>query len=915
MMPRPRSCLAGSVMFGAILVACIAPAMARPAPRQGSARDVYTDIGKVRGPLSDFWIKVRSEWTGYLRRDGGLGPSGGFLQSNLATQPLPGRAWVSLAYSDLTAGGRPTALSHLFEEFLLEYRRAEGRNWPYAQIYDRTWDKLSEMGRKQNLILVGAPWSLPPVGPLAGQLGFTIGHGRIDIGKRRYRGDNLLLLFIAPNPVNAEKYTLVITGTSDEALLQADHLPYGETDYALFRGRRLLESGFFSKNDRRPGEPILAADARPDPVWGPPEAWEARGTHHNFAVRESKHYTFLYEKDRLSPEQLDGLVRAKEAGWPALAALLPVDHDDPPRIVYYLYPSVDRKIDETSRDEAVHLDLAAGEIHTVYSDTQRIIEPWLDAQILLHRTVGPTRVPRLERALAIALAPDFQGRDVDRIAAQVLAGLRGKEGEALKALRDQNVMTPADGPPASHDLLLAGFVKDVVRRHGRDKAFVFLSKASPRKLSATFQDVYGSDLGDALDAWSKDARSAWQAVAAQDVPQRPRTSSQANGTAVSLVARGTQLLHDRDDETARTVLLEALAQDPRQPLALASLARLRFRHGQFDDADADVEKLLVACPHGGALPECAEALAWGRLTRGRIEAVRGRLVAARMDLTHPDVTGAPAPVPTIADYWLETMGFSRNQLTVVSHLKSEARVSLRNLSWREAETDLKKALEIDPTDGEAHRLLSEVYHKEHEYWAWRVRYLNEIQPDYNLLERVYFMNAQGDLSSISRVENLHSLDVFNDLVLRGNVELLKAQSLYAVEIQNLHAEGDRFLIEHKDVEAALKVYRKALELNESFFLSHFLVGRCLFLLDRHDEARASFEQVLQQNPSDPLVIAWTWTYMGYIHLEQEELAEAQRAFDKALGARSEGKVAGMAREGLARVSTIRILLPPGNGRP
>ncbi len=282
-----------------------------------------------------------------------------------------------------------------------------------------------------------------------------------------------------------------------------------------------------------------------------------------------------------------------------------------------------------------------------------------------------------------------------------------------------------------------------------------------------------------------------------------------------------------------------------------------------------------------------------------------------MQLTHPAVTEGPDPVPTLADYWLETMGESRNQLTVVSHLKREARVSLRNLEWGDAERSLNQALEIDPTDGEAHRLLSEVYHKQHEYWAWRLRYLNEIHPDYNVTGRIYQPGGVGPLAL--RVESLHSLDSFNDLVLKGNLELLKAQSLYAVEIQNLHAEGDRYLLERHDVHEALKVYQRALELNEDFFLSHFLVGRCYFLMDRPEEARRSFEQVLRHQPRDSLVVAWTHTYLGYLALQEDDLTEARKCFERALSANSEGKAADLAREGLGKVETIRLLMPKGNG--
>lgn len=878
-----------TIARAAIGALCIAAAATLAPAQTGDYRARRGDAGQVRGPLSDFWFKVRSEWSGYLQMEQGPPEGGGYLQRRTQMSPAPNRVWVSLVRPEMKANG---PLAHLYKEFLSEWKKAEGRNWPYAQIFDRPWDRMSQRGRSQNIIMIGTPWSLEPVGPLASRLGFSISPGRIEIGGRRYHGDNLLLILIAPNPENPEKYALVITGSDDEAILQAGHLPYGDTDYVLFRGRRLLESGFFGKRD--------------ETAWSPPESWDARGTYHGFAIRESSHYTLWYEPERLGRDEVSALVEQKEAAFESVAALLPGALPGG-KITYHLYPSVDRKIDETSRAEVAHVDLASSEIHTVYSRSQRIVEPWLDLFVLLHRSVGPTRLPQLERALAIALAPGFQGRDVQQVSARIWEGTKRPASVLLKTLRAQSVLNPADGPPGPEDLLMAGFLQDLVRRHGKEAAIRFIADASPRDLDDTFRRIFRIDLGNAIDAWAE----AIQETFPEPAPVR---SNGAPSAGVSReVAAGLDLLRARRDPEAIRALQTALAPEPADPTALAALARLRFRGGEFDAAEVLIDRTLAACAgRGDRNAGCEEAEAWTRLTRGRIEAVQGRTIAAHVDLTHPAVTGGPAPVPTLAEYWLETMGQSRNQLTVVSHLKREARVSLRKLDWREAEVDLKKALEIDPADGEAHRLLSEVYHKQHEYWAWRLRYLNEIHPDYNVLGQTYYFGQSGPVAV--RVESLHSLDAFNDLVLKGNLELLKAQSLYAVEIQNLHAEGDRYLIEQQDVQEALRNYRAALDLNRDFFLSHFLVGRCYFLLDRHAEAQESFEEVLARRPADPLVVAWTHTYLGYIALQQEDLRAADREFRKALASVDTGKVAGLARDGLGKVETIRILLPQGRVR-
>ncbi len=871
----------------ALLAAAAAFGVSPAAGQVGrEARDVHDDIGAVRGPLSDFWVKVRSEWSGYRSEDPLPNPGGGPLNQKLRTPPLPTRAWVSLVHGAFDARPDGRAMAGLYKEFLHDWRRAEGRNWPYAQLYERAWDRMSATGRSQNIIMVGTPWELPPVGPLAESLGITIGPGRVDVGRRRYRGDNLLLIFIAPNPHNPDKYALVLTGSHDEAVLQAGHLPYGETDYVLFRGRRLLEAGRFAKEPTR--------------AWGPPESYESAGSHAGFAIRESPHYTIWYEPRRLTSEQVDALARRKEAEYPALAALAPAAAREARRITYYLYPTVDRKIDETSRNEVAHVDLAAGEIHAVYSEGQAAVEPYLDLMVLLHRALGPTPVPHLERALAIALAPSFQGRDVESIAGRVLTEVEGRESAALDTLRDQRLTTPADGPPSARDLLLAGFLQDLLRRHGAETAFRFVSTASPQGIDEAFRRAYRRRLGDALDDWAADLRRAAPEAEGRAADARAREASPGRVA----TARGLDLLRRRLDVEAAAALEESIAGDPSDPAAWAGLARARFRRGEFDASEKAALEATRACA-GRRDDGCPEAEAWAHLTLGRIEALRGRLVAAHVELTHASVAQGPQAARTLADYWLLTMGQSRNQLTVVSHLKRRARVFLRNLDWDEAEAELKSALAIDPTDGEAHRLLGDVYHRQHEYWAWQVRYLNEVHPDYQVLSRVLL--PRNDNPIATRVEMLHTLDSFNDLVLRGNLELLKAQRLYAVEIENLHSEGDRVLLERRDPGAALAIYRRALDLNKDFFLSHFLVGRCLFLMRRPEEARRSFETVVRLRPSDPLVMAWTHTYLGYLSLEADDLKGAQRSFERALSQVASGKAAALAREGLGKVGTVRLL--------
>src|SRR4029450_1503011 len=70
--------------------------------------------------------------------------------------------------------------------------------------------------------------------------------GSVKVGDRVIEGENLLLIAIVPNPAHPSSYSLVFTGSSTRAILRADQVPYGDTDYIVFRGDRVIERGYFN---------------------------------------------------------------------------------------------------------------------------------------------------------------------------------------------------------------------------------------------------------------------------------------------------------------------------------------------------------------------------------------------------------------------------------------------------------------------------------------------------------------------------------------------------------------------------------------------------------------------------------------------------------------------------------------------
>ncbi|MGB9608116.1 MAG: tetratricopeptide repeat protein, partial [bacterium] len=115
--------------------------------------------------------------------------------------------------------------------------------------------------KNRPLILVGTPGSNKLIEDLKEELPIRVEKEEIVVGNRRYKGSDVGVFFLAPNPLNLESYVVVIEGLTPTALRNAVNIHHDsdanplliQTDYLVYDSnsggpeKPVLEEGFFIK--------------------------------------------------------------------------------------------------------------------------------------------------------------------------------------------------------------------------------------------------------------------------------------------------------------------------------------------------------------------------------------------------------------------------------------------------------------------------------------------------------------------------------------------------------------------------------------------------------------------------------------------------------------------------------------------
>lgn len=120
------------------------------------------------------------------------------------------------------------------------------------------------------LILIGTPGSNKIIEEVKDKLPIKIERDKLIVGNRIYKGNDVGLIMVAPNPLNLQQYIVVITGLTPEALRYAVNIHHDtdpntlliQTDYLIYDSKSggpekpVLEEGFFIKEDMENWHPL-----------------------------------------------------------------------------------------------------------------------------------------------------------------------------------------------------------------------------------------------------------------------------------------------------------------------------------------------------------------------------------------------------------------------------------------------------------------------------------------------------------------------------------------------------------------------------------------------------------------------------------------------------------------------------------
>ncbi|MCP4601862.1 MAG: prolyl oligopeptidase family serine peptidase [Proteobacteria bacterium] len=131
-------------------------------------------------------------------------------------------------------------------------------DWIVKADVDVTKDDIDNY----SLVLVGTPQGNSLISQVSDQLPIRVTDESVTIGDQEFKGRNVAASFIYPNPLNPDRYAVVHTGVTKEALYHVAHLPRLVPDYVIYDAsswgrkggrvlgdrRDVLSGGFFDKN-------------------------------------------------------------------------------------------------------------------------------------------------------------------------------------------------------------------------------------------------------------------------------------------------------------------------------------------------------------------------------------------------------------------------------------------------------------------------------------------------------------------------------------------------------------------------------------------------------------------------------------------------------------------------------------------
>ncbi|MBN2340472.1 MAG: prolyl oligopeptidase family serine peptidase [Deltaproteobacteria bacterium] len=120
-------------------------------------------------------------------------------------------------------------------------------DWPVKADAEVTEDDIANY----SLVIVGTPTGNKILSRIESRLPIHVANGAIVAGNKQYAGDTVGAAFIAPNPLNPNRYVVVHTGTTRQAIYYSAHLPALLPDYVIYDASTWDEAGGYVLGEHR----------------------------------------------------------------------------------------------------------------------------------------------------------------------------------------------------------------------------------------------------------------------------------------------------------------------------------------------------------------------------------------------------------------------------------------------------------------------------------------------------------------------------------------------------------------------------------------------------------------------------------------------------------------------------------------
>jgi hypothetical protein len=220
---------------------------------------------------------------------------------------------------------------------------------------------------------------------------------------RIYRAPDDILALTYPNPLNPNQALSIVTGNSDEAILESFRKNLrrwrrGMGDYRIEQQNETTLYGYFQDSGAGAWDPDsvreydLRRDAKP--------------------VKTTAHFNFLTHGKNFSPEAVEKLAARYEKSLNQIAERLAVPKNKLealPRLAVHLWDSAEEKGMFTFNTDLRHLDTTRNAAHLLYLPDLRGDDFFAEASWFVTQLLGAGKSAALHEGLAVAFSEPWRG--------------------------------------------------------------------------------------------------------------------------------------------------------------------------------------------------------------------------------------------------------------------------------------------------------------------------------------------------------------------------------------------------------------------------------------------------------------------------------------------------------------------------